>query len=415
VSKQLTSRELFAVDPPHIGLRRADLQLFSLWLFLRLLTSLWVALVSVLKPQTVREQAIAAWPPSTPLGPWLERVLLAPWERRDAVYYINIVTRGYRADDGTTSFHPLLCWLATPLVWLSGSPLLGLLLTVSLSSLLLLLAFERLASLDLAPDDARTSTLLLAFSPLGFILFTPYTESVFLLFAVLCLFWSRRGSWWLAGLAGGLAALSRQQGIFLALPLAWELWEASGRNWRNALAARRNWLALALVPAGLLVWMVYRAIALNDLYANLSDPQSLIFSLIISPGTTEVVPVQQFLWPWQALGLALFKFSYAPEYSLMIDLVLGAGFVVLVVAAWRHMRTSYRIYTIAIVLVSFSFHTGMLYPYFSLPRHLMLAVPVFIGLGPAFRRPISRMLMVGGGLVWMLFLLMQYVIEGWVP
>jgi hypothetical protein len=413
--RQLTWRGERVTLPTWRSLDRADRQLLGLWLVLRVLTCLWVALVATLRPLTEREQAIAAWPPSAPFGAWLERVLLAPWERRDAVYYISIVVRGYRLDDGTASFHPLLSWLATLLAWVVGSPLLALMLVVSLASALLLLSFERLARLDLEPEAARTATLLLAFSPLGFILFTPYTESVFLLCGVLCLLWARRRSWWLAGLAGGLAALTRQQGIFLVLPLAWELWEASGRRWRDALAAWRDWLALALVPAGLLVWLVYRAIALNDLRADLSDPQALIFSLLISSSTKNVVPVQEFLWPWQALGLAFQKFSYAPEYSLMIDLVLGFGFVVLLAAAWRHLRTSYRIYAVAIVLVSFSFHTGMLFPYFSLPRHLYVAFPVFIGLGPVFRSPWPRAMMVVGGLATALFLLTQYVFEGWVP
>jgi hypothetical protein len=409
------SSGLSAAARANVRLTHASWQLLGLWLMLRLLTFVWAALVAPLRPLTDRELAIVAWPPSAPFGAWLERVLLAPWERRDAVYYVNIVARGYRLDDGTVSFHPLLAWLAMPLAWISGSPLLGLLLVVSLASALLLLAFERLARLDLGSDDARTSTMLLAFSPLAFVLFIPYTESVCLLFGVVCLLWARQGRWWLAGLAGGLAALTRQQGIFLALPLAWELWEAADRRWRNALRAWRNWLALGLVPAGLLVWLIYRAVALSDLRADFRDPQTLIFSLLISSSTSQVVPVQQFLWPWQALWLALSKFWSAPDYSLLIDLVLGAGFILLLAAAWRTMRVSYRIYALAIVLVSFSYHTGMLYPYIALPRHLLLAFPVFIGLGPVFRQPWRRLLIVTCGLLGMLFLLLQYVIEGWVP
>jgi hypothetical protein len=415
MSERMMPSSLPAATPTGMRLDRADWQLLGLWLMLRLLTCAWVALVAPLRPLTERERAIAPWPPSAPLGAWLERALLAPWERRDAVYYVNIVGRGYRLDDGTVSFHPLLAWLATPLAWLSSSPLLALLLVVSVASALLLLVFERLARLDLGAQDARTSTLLLAFSPLAFILFAPYTESLCLLFGVLCLLWARRRSWWLAGLAGGLAALTRQQGVFLALPLAWELWEAADRRWRNALGAWRNWLALGMVPAGLLVWLIYRAVALNDLRADFSNPQALIFSWLISSSTTQVVPVQQFLWPWQALWLALTKFWSMPEYSLLIDLVLGAAFVVLLALAWRHMRISYRIYAVTIVLVSFSYHTGMLYPYIALPRHLLLAFPVFIGLGPRFRGPLLRFTILVLGLLAMLFLLLQYVIEGWVP
>src|SRR5262249_60087217 len=118
------------------------------------------------------------------------------------------------------------------------------------AGLLMLLAFERLARLDLSPEQARTSRLLLLFAPPAFVLFAPYSESLFLLCVVLCLLMARRGRWWLAGAAGALAALTRQQGVFLALPLAWELWEAGGRAPREAFRKGRDWLAAGVDPAG---------------------------------------------------------------------------------------------------------------------------------------------------------------------
>lgn len=387
----------------------------ALWVSLRLLTLMWAARVSILRPLTDRERLLPVWPPSQPFGAWIERVLVAPWERRDAIYFIRIVARGYRSDDGTALFHPLLAWLATPLAWVTGSPLLGLLLISSIAGLLLLFAFERLARLDLPPDDARTSTLLLASSPLAFVLFAPYTEGLWLLCGVLCLFYARQRRWWQAGVAGALATLTRQQGLFLMLPLAMELWQAAGGRPRQAMAAWRTWLALLMIPAAMVVWLIYRAIALQDLHADMSTPQTFIYSVLISPSANRVVPVQAFLWPWQSLALALDKLWNAPDYSLIIDLVLAAGFLVALALAWRHMRASYRIYAAAIVLVSFSYHTGPIYPYMGLPRHLLLAFPVFIGLGPVVRARWSRLCVVGTGLFGMLFLLLQYVFEGWVP
>jgi hypothetical protein len=115
------------------------------------------------------------------------------------------------------------------------------------------------------------------------------------------------------------------------------------------------------------------------------------------------------------LWLALEKLWRAPEYSLIIDFILGAGFLVITALAWKHLRMSYRIYTVVIILVSFSYHTGPFYPYMGLPRHLLLAFPVFIGLGPVFQRYYARLWMVTLGLLGMFFLLFQYVIEGWVP
>jgi hypothetical protein len=279
----------------------------------------------------------------------------------------------------------------------------------------MLFAFERLARLDLPSDDARTSTLLLAFSPLAFVLFAPYTEGLCLLCGVVCLLFARQRCWWQAGMAGALATLTRQQGLFLILPLAVELWQAAGGGWRRALTAWRDWLALLLIPAGMLVWLIYRGVVLHDLRADAANLHTLIYSVIISPSASKVVPVQAFLWPWQTLGLALQKLWVAPEYSLIIDLVLAGVFLVMVSVAWRHMRPSYRLYTATVVLISFSLYTGPFYPYMGLPRHLLLAFPVFIGLAPAVRARWSRLWVFGTGLFGMLFLLLQYVFEGWVP
>lgn len=415
VEHDLTAERRLALPRSQALGQHALLQILGIWLGLRALTSVWAAWISPLRPWTERERAIALWPPSAPLSAWLDRALLAPWERWDATLYAQIVARGYRADDGSAQFHPLLAWLATPIAWLGVPPLLALLLVGALGGLGLLVAFERLALLDLAPSEARTALLLLCSAPAAFILFAPYTEALCLLWSVLCLLWARQARWWPAGLAGALAVLTRQQGIFLLLPLAWELWEASGRDWRRALAQWRNWLALGCLPAGLLVWLTYRAVALGDLRANLRDPQALIYSVLISPSSSKIVPVQAFLWPWQALGLALSKAIRAPELSLTIDLVLGALFVLLLAWAWRGLRTSYRIYAVTIALVSFAYYTGPFYPYMGLPRHLLLAFPVFIGLAPQLRQPWPRATVICLGLAGELFLLLLYVLQGWVP
>jgi hypothetical protein len=391
-----------------------DQELVGIWLVLRVLLGVWAALAGTVRPQTTSELRVPLWPPAAPLFAWLERAIVAPWERQDVTYYKWIVERGYRADDGTAQFHPLFAWVAAPLAWITGNAVLSLLIVSSLTGLLMVLAFERLARLDLSPEQARTSTLLLLFAPPAFVLFAPYSESLFLLCTVLCLLMARRGRWWLAGAAGALATLTRQQGIFLALPLAWELWEASRRNPKEALRKWPNWLAVSLIPAGLLIWLVYRGLALGDLQANFSHPQALIYSLLISPSASKVVPHQAFLLPWQALGLAIQTYLNEPKLYRLLDLVLGAGFLVLLAAAWRHMRASYRIYAVAIVLVSFAYHTGPYFPYMGLPRHLLLAVPVFIGLGAVFRGRASRAILVGSGFLAMLFLLLQFAISAWI-
>src|SRR5262249_17861631 len=101
--------------------------------------------------------------------------------------------------------------------------------------------------------------------------------------------------------------------------------------------------------------------------------------------------------------------------DLVIDLTLGAGYLVLLGLAWRRLRISYRIYSLAIVALSLGYYTGPFYPYMGLPRHLLLACPVFICIGSVVRRPLPLVVLIVLGSLGMLFLLLQYVIEGWVP
>jgi len=129
----------------------------------------------------------------------------------------------------------------------------------------------------------------------------------------------------------------------------------------------------------------------------------------------KVVPTQAFLWPWQALALALMRLWQAPDRELSVNLVLSLGFLLAVIFSWRRLRLSYRLYVLAITLISFSYHTGMLHPYMGLPRHLFLAFPVFIGLAPLIRHHWQRLLIAGSGFAGILFLVFLFGLRGWVP
>lgn len=386
-----------------------------LWGILRSLSILWAAIVSALRPLTVIEQSVPLWPPSTPWAMWLQRVVLAPWERWDVVYYIRIALQGYRLDDGTAQFHPLYPWLALPLARVTNQPLLGLLIVSSLAGLGSAWLLFRLALLEWGETNAATAVLLYLFCPMAFVLFAPYSEALFLLLAIACFWFLRHRAWGLAGLMGGLAALTRQQGVLLLFPAAWELWEAHQRDFRTA---ARDWKAcgaLLLIPTGLLFWLVYRAYALGDMRPDATNVHALIYSLLISPSASKVVPLQTFQWPWFAFVGALRQFARSPNYRLFIDLFFGIGFVFALIGTWKHLRGSYRIFAASIVLVSFAYYTGPKFPYMGLPRHLFLAFPVFIGLGKMafFRR--MQLFWVGSGFIGSCFLILLYILEAWVP
>jgi hypothetical protein len=322
---------------------------------------------------------------------------------------------GYSTSDGTISFHPLFPLLAVPITRLGAPPLLSLLLISSIAGLGLLFIFHVLLSLDLQPKDAFFGMMLLALSPISFIIFAPYPESLFLLFSVLCIYWSRKKSWWLAGVAGSLAVLTRQQGVFLLLPMAWELWEDAGRKFSEMLRRWKAWLSLLTIPVALLLWILYRALFLGDFKANFGSIQEIIFSILITPSTTQLVPSQQFVWPWQALYYSVSKLFNQPDADIVVNIIYASLFLIMLALSWRKLRISYRIYSLVITIISFSFYTGPVHPYMSLPRHLFLAFPVIIGSVLVIQKPWARLLVISLSTVGMSFLLMLFVLQAWIP
>ena len=342
----------------------------------------------------------------------LRAFLLTPWYSWDVWYYVEIVRNGYQPGSPTANFHPLYPWISALLATVIREPLLSLLLVSSIATLLLIIVFYRLATLDCNDEQARHATALLLCWPASVALFLPYTEALFLLLSVYCFFAARQQRFWLAGLAGALATLTRQQGLFLVLPLAWEIWEASDRQWSSA--AKKS-LSLFLIPAAYALWVFYRSVAINDVHPDFSSIQNFLHTVMLSPSIYDVNDKHVILPPWLTIwrGLSAFWRREVLPYAF-IDLIVSTGFIALLVLSWRYLRTSYRVYCIAIVLVSLSFYVADENPFLALPRHLLPAFPVFIGL--AARYQFRRM-------TFFLFLLIEcqvgllvcFVWQRWVP
>jgi len=386
-----------------------------IWILLRLLTSTFAGIVSAIKPILPLEISIRFFPPIAPLTQWFNRAFLSPWLRWDAAWYQQIVVHGYGSSDGTAPFQPLYAWLATPLAKAGISPILSLLIVSGLAGIALFFLYQKLANIDLSSMGARFSLMLFALAPPAFILFAPYSEAVFLLAAVACLFFLRKKSWWLAGIMGGIAALTRQQGILLLIPMTWELWEISRHRFTLVKKQWQKWLAILLVPMGLLIWLIYRALFLNDVHVNLGNINQFLYSFLISPSATQVVPNQHFTWPWQVLFYSFQKLIVAPDIDIWVNLIGGFLFIILLAVAWRSMRIGYRLYSLVTVCISFSFFSGFVHPTMGLLRHLFLAFPVFIGMAAVLKKTWTRLLFLGLSLSGMAFLVILSTLKVWVP
>ncbi len=392
---------------------RPVFQVFILWASLRVLTSLAAAVFSLLSNHSA-EETTRTWLQEETTAGMLQGALVDPWLHWDASRFNKILVNGYQAGNGSTNFHPLYTWSSLPLYKLGIDPTLSLLFTSSLAAFLFLMVFYRLAIMDLGDENGKNALLFLAFFPLAFILFAPYTESLFLLWATLTLLALRNRRWGLVAMAAFLATLTRQQGVFLALPIAWEAWQATRQQSAGIKKNWAAWLSTLAAPLGMLAWVVYRMGILGEGSLDFSNLQAFIYSALLSPSSELVFPGQSIQWPWVALVKAVSQAIHATNINDIINLVFGLGFVLAFILAWKHLRPAERIYSLAIFLVSFSFCTEK-YAYISLPRHLFLAFPVFIGLAGALRKPWVRYILPVISFIGMMELVMYYVLEGWIP
>lgn len=148
--------------------------------------------------------------------------LVDPLRNWDGLWYRLVAIEGYDAGHkANAAFWPLYPWTMRGLSDLTGiTPDAAGYLIANLSFLVALMLLYRLVALDFELGVARATLSAIALFPTAFFFSAVYTESPFLMLAVGSLYAARRRHWWLAGLIGALAALTRSYGLFLVLPLA---------------------------------------------------------------------------------------------------------------------------------------------------------------------------------------------------
>ena len=387
----------------------------KLFLGYRALFSLWTVWVSSTFPYYAQEAQIPVWPGDAPLDLWLRRVLLWPIVRYDVIWYMGIAEHGYAYKVGSTAFHPLYPLSIGLLGWLLGGHyLLAGWLIAQICCVLMLVLLYRLVLLDYDQGVAQRTTLFLLGSPLGFSFLLPYTESLLMLCIVGAFYAARRRRWWLAGVAGAGAALTKQPGVIVLLPLLWELWQQQ----RERILARdirpvvRPLLGLAITPLGLLAFLVYRA-TLGDVGFSLSDPGSLVGSLLVTPSYRQTWG-EYFSWPWVNMLFALDRLRTAPYFYLVLNTFVMLIMVVLLCYSLPRLRRSYAIYSFLLMVMNLSIVYPW-WPYMGILRRFTIIFPLFIQLAVWGRsRALTLLILCCNTLLWV-FIGEAYVRNAFVP
>jgi dolichyl-phosphate-mannose-protein mannosyltransferase len=342
-------------------LSRSDAQLIGLTLALKLLLLIGGAVAFVVFSRESLH------------GP---RSLLEVWDRWDAPHYTDLAVFGYRAvdagnlvADGYRSiypgdlplyivFYPLFPWVVAAVAALTHDAMVAAIAVSTVASLFVAPLLARLVALDFDVAIGRRAAIFLLIFPTAYFLHIGYTESLFLALVLGSFVAARTDRWWLAGLLGALATLTRVNGLVLVPALAAEAlaqwWPDRQWRWR--------WLGIAIVPLGFVGYLALNQVAYGDPLAFLAIQQDHWFKSLSPPGVgiggvIESIltrpPDDAFMLGWMELGF------------------IGLGLVATVVAALR-FRPSWAVWMAGnwLLITSTSF-------VLSVPRYTLVLFPLF--------------------------------------
>jgi Mannosyltransferase (PIG-V) len=319
------------------------------------------------------------------------------WARWDSVFFLRIAEHGY--DDASAAFGPLY----PGLVWLVGHLFFGQYvlagITVSLAAALgSFVLLYRLAEERLGDGGARRAVLYLAVFPMALFLQAVYSEALFLLLVLAAFMLAERRRFGAAGLAAGLAILTRIVGVALLPSLVLLAWRH--RNRARALAG----VALALPVAAVYPLLLWQQIGDPWAFVHAEDRWHRHFSYAGPLGG-----IWEALTRWTPPGAGV-------NHAIAVNaeaLVLLAVFLALTVIAWRRFGAPYGLFAAVSLAIPLSFPSSR-WPLLSLPRFGLVVFPLFLALAVLGGRPRVHAAIVACSALFLGIAVAQWALWQWV-
>lgn len=306
------------------------------------------------------------WQYTSPTFNTSQNPLVLMWIRWDAIWYTGIAAHGYWGQ--ALAFFPLYPLLIAAVHGVSRLSFNWSAILVSNAAMVLFaVTFYRLVRETFAERLARRAVWIAFIFPTAFFMSAGYTESLFLWLTTASFLAARRHNFWWAGVYGFFAALTRNEGVFVAIPFLWAYYH----QYRYRIT--RKLLPLFLIPLAIALFMVYQ-------WRDFGNP--LGFMAAQSDWGRHIT------WPWIGIFLSIGTIwqggPLQPDTILsMIDLVAALGSLALwVYGLRRRMPMDWLVYWAILWLIDVAApDPGGQSPLLSMSRLVLALFPNFVALG----------------------------------
>ena len=283
------------------------------------------------------------------------------WNRWDAVNYERIAQFGYSATGELRPllvFYPLYPWTINLVAFITRDYMISALIVSTIASLVAAILLLRLVELDYSKELAQRAVWFFFIFPTSYFLHIGYTESLFLMLALSCVYAARKQRWFVAALFGALTCLTRANGLVLGPVLLME----AAYQYRITHRWQWQWLYIPLMALGFAGYLLLNKLVTGDPFAFTSLMQQFFMKSLSSPIT--------------GIDNALGSLTRTPADAEMIGvqevLFIALGLLCTVVS-WIKLRPAYSVWMTGnwLMFVSVSF-------VLSVPRYTLTMFPIFI-------------------------------------
>lgn len=333
------------------------------------------------------------------------------WQHYDVIHYLRLAELGYsgNVENGqhlTLVFFPLYPWLMRLLHFIIPNYALCGHIISSLCYVGSCCLIYRLVTEEYGSRMGKLSVAFLTAYPFAFFFASIHTESLFLLLSLASFYFIRKHRYPLAGVFGALAALTRMQGVFLAVIAFVEycMAEHPVRKIQN-----RDWDGLWRDLWGKLFWMAFIGLgtltylALN--YAVEEDP----FRFLVYQREHWYQGTQFFTKSlgglWGAFWNPSKGYEFVPYTTWGPELVLFVFCLGALLYGMRRMHPVWMIYFFICVFLNFSLTNPL-----SCCRYIACAfpLPVLLAMGSQKRPMAGRFLLISYGILQGVYMLAYF-------